>query len=211
MIKSGMDMKLVVMGAIILCGILPTLATAQRSGGGRGGGGRGGGFSGGRGGSIGLPPVGPIPPLGPTVLNNHFRNFGRGGGGGFGLGYLGAYEGSGYAGYPDTVYQIPVLLPQQESCPASMQPPPPPVQSQLHEYKWPDSGDTAAQFAIISKNGEMHSAVAVWVQGNNIHYVKKDDTAGVLALDSVDREATDSANAARHLVLPLPAANSRRR
>lgn len=128
------------------------------------------------------------------------------------MGYLGAYEGSGYAGYSDNVYQIPVMLmPQQDSCPAMMQPPPQPVQSQLHEYKWPDSGDTAAMFAIISKNGEMRSAVAVWVQGNTIHYVTKDNTSGVLALDSVDRPATDSANAARHLVLVLPAANSRRR
>jgi hypothetical protein len=198
-------MKQLVIGVIFLWTLFLADSAAQgRGGGGRfsGGAGKGGGY---RGGNFGLPPVKPIPPLGSFGRFNRFRNQ-RYGSGALGWGYSAAFDGYGDAGYSGQ-YQIPIMvMPEPESY---TPPPPPPVRPELHQYTWPESGsDPTAVFAIVSKNGNVRPAVAVWVQGDTVRYITPEDHDGRLALDSVDREATRSANAAKHLVLALPAPSS---
>ena len=199
-------MKQLVIGVIVLWGLFLADSDAQgRGGGGRfpGGAGIGGGY---RGGYFGLPPVKPIPPLGSIRPFNRFRNQGHASGA-LGWGYSATFDGYGDAGYSGQ-YQIPIIMVMPE--PRSYTPPPPPpVQPELHKYTWPESGsDPAALFSIVSKDGIVHTAVAVWVQSDIVHYITPEDHDGRLALDSVDREATHSANAAKHLVLALPAPSS---
>jgi hypothetical protein len=195
-------MKQLVIGVIALWSLFPADSNAQsRGGGGRfpGGVGIGWGY---RGGYFGLPPVKPFPPLGWIGTFNRFRNQGHGSGA-LGWGYSAAFDDYGDAGYSGQ-YQIPIMILPE---PASYSPPPPPpARPELQSYTWPESGsDPAAVFAIISKDGIVRPAVAVWVQGDVVHYITPEDHDGRLALDSVDREATRSTNAAKHLVLALPA------
>ena len=201
-------MKQLVIGAIVLCSLSISDSDAQRRGGGGrffGGAGIGGSY---RDGYIGLPPVRPIPPLGSIRPFNRFRNQGYGSGA-VGWGYSAAFDGYGDSGYSGQ-YQIPILvMPEPQSY---IPPPPPPAQPELHNYSWPAVGsDPDALFSIISKDRIVRPAVAVWVQGDTVHYITPEDHDGRLALDSVDREATRSANAAKHLVLALPAPGSSHR
>ena len=227
-------MKRLIVGIVCLWSLFPIYSAAQRGGGARGGGGGAGfrgsagphrgsfvgsGFQGNRGfgdGSIrggfnGLPPVGPIPPLG------SFRNFNqptfdplrKGGNAGdgffpFGYGYLDT-------GYYDAGQQGPVIVVafQEPSVPP---PPPPPPQPEVHEYSWTQAGnDPSAVFTIVSTDGNNPSAVAVWVQGNTVRYITPDGGAGQLPLNSVDRAATRMANAAKNLTLVLPVGSGGRR
>lgn len=206
-------MKQLVLGVVVLWSLFPAHSSAQHGGGGRGG------FSGGagpgrgfRGGHFGSPPSRPVPPFRSTENSNRFGRYGYGWGGGLGWAFPDNFGDYGDVGYPDNGYQGPVILmPQQESCPTVIQPPPPPIESALREYTWPESGsDPSAVFAIISKDGIVRPAVAVWVQGDTVHYVTPEDHDGRLALDSIDRAATRSANAAKHLMLALPATSSLR-
>jgi len=215
-------LKKLVGGVVLLWCLFPANSVAQRGGGGHGGvataalGGRrfvGSGFHGNgafRSGNIGLPPVGPIPSLGFTRPFNRFKNFGFGWGG-LGLGYAGDLGGYGDAGYYDSGYRVPMIVMPESYGPTSIQPPPPPVESVMHEYTWPESGDPSAVFLIVSKDDSVHSAVAVWIQDGAVRYITPDGTGGRLALGSVNRAATRSANAAKHLTLALPAENGRGR
>ncbi len=60
-------------------------------------------------------------------------------------------------------------------------------------------------FSIVSKDGAIHSAVAAWVQDGVVRYITPDGVGGRLELESVNRAGTNLANAAKHLMLPLPA------
>jgi len=66
-------------------------------------------------------------------------------------------------------------------------------------------------FTIISKDGTVTSGVAVWVQNNTVFYLASDGSGGSLQLNSVDRAATRTANAAKSLTLSLPSESSKRR
>ena len=221
--KSGVGMKQLVLGVVLLWSLLPVHSAAQHGGGGHGGGLRGGtvggsgflgggfigtgfsGHSGFRSGQFGLPPVGPIPPLDSMGIHNRLRHHGYGSRG-LGWGYSGAFDGCGDAGYYDSGYQSPMIgVPEEENCgPTFIQPPPPPARSELHEYKWPDStGDTATIFVLMSTDGSVRPAFAVWVQGSTVHYITPDGAGGRLRLHN--REGTRLANAAKHLTLWLPA------
>jgi hypothetical protein len=212
-------MKQLVVGVVFFWSLFPAYAAAQHGGSGHGGAGfpggtgGGGGFRGGGGmspgfnGSGGLPTLRPIPPLGWTGIHKPFRNNGYGWGG-LGWGYPAAFDGYGDAGYYDGGYQSPMIgMPEEESCgPTFIQPPPPPVRPELHEYKWPDSsGDTSAAFVLMLTDGSVRPAIAVWVQDNTLHYITPEGTGGRLGLHSINREGTRSANAAKHLTLWLPA------
>lgn len=198
-----------------LWGLFPANSLAQRGGGHGGfasgatvgGGFVGSGFHGNgalRTGNIGLPPVGPIPPLGSNRALKRFANSGLGWGG-LGLGYadyLGGYEGTDYH---DTGYPAPMIVMPESYGPTFVQPPPAPAQSVIQEYTWPASGDPSAVFSIVSKDGAIHSAVAAWVQDGVVRYITPDGVGGRLELESVNRAGTNLANAAKHLMLPLPA------
>lgn len=212
-------MKPLVLALVLLWSLFPTGSVAQHGGGVQSGGFTGGtvggsGFHGGgfttpgfggdsgfRGGHFGLPRIRPIP------LGWRSRNYGYGGSG-LGWGYPNAFNSYGDAVYNDGIYQNPMIGdPEGESCgPVIIQPPPPPARLEVHEYKWPDSsGDTAAAFVLVLKDGSVRPASAVWIQGDTLHYVTPEGAGGRLGLHSVNREGTRLANAAKHLTLWLPA------
>jgi hypothetical protein len=90
--------------------------------------------------------------------------------------------------------QVIVVAPQAPPPP----PPPPPEPARLvtHEYNWPDAAKPAADhFALVSKDGSVRFAIAVWVQDGKLQYTQTDGTAGSAPLDTLDREATRRLNA----------------
>jgi hypothetical protein len=199
-------MKRLVICVLIAGGTLRLHATAQRGGFHLGGGSAIRPGFGGHGmrnpGSFGLPPLGPIPPLGTWRNFNRFGSYGNGWGGlGWGYPAYGGYDGP--IDY-DGGYEAPMPMPEQETCsPVIVEPPPPPARPEIHEYNWQGPSDPQATFAIVAKDGSVHLAIAVWVQGNKVRYVAPDDSSGQLALESVDRAATRKVNADKHMVLPL--------
>ena len=85
-------------------------------------------------------------------------------------------------------------------------PPPPPIRSETHEYQWPDSGGgnaSATAFTIVSRDGRVESAIAVWVQNKVVFYVAPDGSRRHMQIDLVDQEATRRQNAAKKLTLTL--------
>jgi hypothetical protein len=163
----------------------------------------------------GLPPVGPISPpaamspgFGPGFVNPGFagRRPNRFGGGAFPI-YWGGY------GYDYPLLASPavtnVLVMQQPAAPPPPAKPPEPIRSSIKEYKAPPSAEPATPvkpvyFVIALKNGTRLSAAAVWVQGNNVHYVDADDQNGEVPLTDIDRKATRELNEAQNLNLRLP-------
>jgi len=108
-----------------------------------------------------------------------------------------------------------------------VQPVDPPAQPEIHEYSWPSPGDLPVTtpnlegriavapprpasdgpgplFSIVSKDGTVFRARALWVQVSIVHFTTVDGGVGQLPLDGVDRESTHQANADRNLKLPLP-------
>ena len=117
------------------------------------------------------------------------------------------YYGSDY-GYPATYGEgYPsglniIVTPSQQ---APVEPPPPPVQSEMREYQWPSSGsDPGAAFSIVLKDGTVYRATTVWVQDNTACFTTSDGTRGQVSVTRVNREDTQRANAAQHLALSLP-------
>jgi len=172
-------------------------------------------------GHIGLPPGLPPSQLGTHrgfrntdfrnngFRNNSFRNnaFGWGGAG---WGHPSYYDGYADSNYDGNGYQSLIIPePEQESwAPIVVQPPPPPVRPEIHEYKWPESASNAV-FSIVAKDGSVQSAVAVWVQGNSVRYIGPEGTAGHLPLDSVNRQATRRANSEKNPRWHCPPARAR--
>jgi len=149
--------------------------------------------------------------------NSGLNRFGRFGASRFGfpgfnsLGYPGYY--SDYypdAGYPtdDYGYQPQpnfVVVTPQIQAPEPPLPPPPPAQPVIREYHWPDAGSTpSATFSLVSKDGVVRLALAVWAQDNELRFTALDGASGRLSLDAVDRDATARLNAEKHLTLRLP-------
>jgi hypothetical protein len=116
--------------------------------------------------------------------------------GDYGYGY------DGYAPAPSVVMvqQPPlyVLMP-----PAPSEPPRP----EIHEYQSaaPTANEDQA-FAIVLRDGSVHSAVAVTVQKGTLYYVEPDGAHRLVAVDALDREATQRLNRERKLQLQLPPA-----
>ena len=117
--------------------------------------------------------------------------------------FLGDY-GYGYEGYAlaPSVVVVPqpplyVLLPPEPSAPPK---------SEIHEYQRPAAADQEQAFAIVLRDGSVHSAVAVTVQDNALYYVEPDGGHRLVSLDALDREATGRLNRERKLRLQLPPA-----
>ncbi len=169
---------------------------------------------------IGLPPVGPIPPLGGAFEPGRH---GRGrGAGAFGAGYFGYPFLWGDSGYDDGYYSQPysaspsVVVVMPNAQPAPPAPPPAPARAEVREYSQPSqpqagAAQAAAQpqgtgtFTIVGKDGRTREAIAVWVANGAVNYVSPDGEGVTLPLASVDRHATAAANARNGLTLRLPA------
>jgi hypothetical protein len=86
-----------------------------------------------------------------------------------------------------------------------------PPKAEIHEYKQaaassaPSTVGEAQAFAIVLKDGSVHSAVAVTVQHSGLYYVEPDGGHRLVSLDALDREATLRLNRERKLQLQLPA------
>ena len=96
-----------------------------------------------------------------------------------------------------------VLIPQAPSIPAT---------PEIHEYQQaastsaPPVAEPEKAFAIVLKDGSVHSAVAVTVQDSALYYVEPDGGHRLVSLDALDREATGRLNRERNLRLQLPPA-----
>jgi len=121
------------------------------------------------------------------------------------------FYGDYYPGYSDYAPAPSVVVVQPPPPPVYvMVPPPPPAQLEIREYRMPaeapqpSSADDAPAFAIVLKDGSVHSAIAVTVQEDSLYYVEPDGRPRLVPLDALDREATRRANRERKLVLQLP-------
>jgi hypothetical protein len=125
-------------------------------------------------------------------------------------GQFGGVWGGGYPAYsPDRISpSVAFVIAQPQQPPESPPPPPPPelpAQPVMHQYEWPDAGvPPATAFSIVSKDGVVRLAIAVWVQDNALLFTATDGTRGQVALSTINREATDRLNADKHLKSPLP-------
>jgi hypothetical protein len=202
--------------ACALCGLIWLPAAGQRGGGFHGGFVHAGGF--GRAavpsGSVGIPPLGSLPPMGtaPGFSQRGFRGARRGfdQGGGYGYWFPGFYDDNGgdyapyggYAPYQATPSMV-VVMPEQQPAPPRI------VQGEVRDYTKTNATDTEqgppAEFSIVGKDHVGHPAIAVWAQDNTLHYIDADGAAGSMPLSAVDREATRQANSAKGLRLQLSA------
>ena len=196
--------------ACALCGLMWLTAAGQR------GGGSPGGFvhAGGTGrpaapsGSVGIPPLGPLPPMGtaPGFFQRGVRGVARGfgQGGGYGYWFPGAYDDSQaeYTPYQATPSMV-VVVPEQQPAPPRI------VQGEVRDYTKTSPAEaeqgSPAEFSIVGKDHVAHPAVAVWAQDSTLHFLDADGAAGSMPLSAVDREATRQANSAKGLHLQLSA------
>jgi hypothetical protein len=151
-----------------------------------------------------FPQVGPrsgVPPIHATRPHHFFPNA-------LPL-FLGDF-GYGYGGYEPA----PSVVMLQQPALYVLVPPAPsvPLKSEIHEYQQPaavpapPTADEAQAFAIVLKDGSVHSAVAVTVQASAIYYVDPDGSHRLVSLELVDREATGRLNREHRLRLQLPPA-----
>jgi hypothetical protein len=116
------------------------------------------------------------------------------------------YYRDDYPAQPSVV----VVMPQVVASPTPPEQPPPPIQSETREYHWPSSGNDSSPttFSIVSKNGRIQSASAVWVHDDTLSYITPDGREGRMPIDSIDREGTCQRNAQKELNFCLPAQNT---
>ena len=126
-----------------------------------------------------------------------------------GFGYWGYacdpfYAGNNSNGYPAP--SVTVAIPQIVAD-LTPRPPEPQIRPEIHEYHWPSSpsDSSAASFSIVSKDGRVQSAIALWVQDDALHYVTPDGSESRMPIDSIDRQATRQRNAEKQLNICLPA------
>jgi hypothetical protein len=82
-----------------------------------------------------------------------------------------------------------------------------PPRPEIHEYQSAALTATEDQaFAIVLRDGSVHSAVAVTVQKGALYYVQPDGAHRLVPLEALDREATQRLNRERKLQLQLPPA-----
>jgi len=192
--------KTLIFSLIVSCSLLTPALRAQR-----------GGMHGG--GAPGFRPSGPAghPNTGRPFMTGFRSERDR-------LGYIPAgfaSWGGGFApNYWDQAYapacnetQSPQVIVVAPPAPPSPPPPPPePARLVTHEYNWPDAAKSGAgHFALVSSDGSVRFAVAVWVQDGRLQYTQTDGTAGSAPLDTIDREATRRLNAENRLSFSLPA------
>jgi hypothetical protein len=115
--------------------------------------------------------------------------------------FLGDYGYDSYTPPPNVVLvEQPPLYVMVPTAPSA------PPKPEMHEYSHPATvADEEQTFAIVLKDGSVHSAVAVTVQTNGLYYVEPDGAHRLVKLDALDRAATAKLNRERKLQLQLPA------
>jgi hypothetical protein len=221
-----MSMKALLIAAVAIGGVIYSDLNAQRGGGGARGGGAtvrpGGNFGGNPGGNrSGMPAARFGNGLNRGGWNRGLSNrFGPQGLGSLNYGWGYGTNGWGYpAFYSDTAWPAPygdgyeappsavLVMPMQT--PPEPPPPPEPARPVMHEYAWPEAGgDPHATFSIASRDGLVRSAVAVWVQGNEVGFTAADGRAGRVSQASIDCGATERLNTQNNLRLSLPGCRS---
>ena len=121
-------------------------------------------------------------------------------------GYSGLYEESWFPRqYDDTQSQAGGLMLMPMQAPAQPLPPPEPARPVMQVYHWAESGDNPqATFSIVSRDGVVRHAVAVWVQDSEVRYTAVNGAAGRMAASAIDCEATGRLNTQQQLSLRLP-------
>jgi hypothetical protein len=116
--------------------------------------------------------------------------------------FLGDYSYDAYVPTPSVVMiEQPPLYVMVPTAPVA------PPKAEMHEYSHPaTTADEEQAFAIVLKDGSVHSAVAVTVQANGLYYVEPDGSHRLVKLDALDHEATARLNRERKLQLQLPPA-----
>jgi len=89
------------------------------------------------------------------------------------------------------------------------------VRPEIHDYKEslpaatgppPTAHAEEASFVIALSDGSHHSAIAVWVQNDVLHYIDSEGKHHQVPLQSIDRQSTRQLNRERKLDFWLPAA-----
>ena len=75
----------------------------------------------------------------------------------------------------------------------------------MREYSWNVPATSATAFLIVSKNGDVRRAAAVWVLDDGLHFAGAGADGGVLPLDSIDAQRTRRLNEEAGLTWPLAA------
>jgi len=155
-----------------------------------------------------------------SAWNNLLGRQGRGnlnygwGYGANGWGYPAFYSDSAspatYGDGNDAPPSVVLVMPMQAPPEALLPPPPPePARPVIHEYTWADTGtDPHATFSIASRDGRVRSALAVWVQNNEVAFTASDGRTGRVAQNAIDCGATEKLNAQNKLRLSLPGCSS---
>lgn len=102
-------------------------------------------------------------------------------------------------GAPQSIFQPPWPEPE----PLPLAPPDTPPRSVIHVYNWPAASPSAAAFVIVTRDGQVRRAAAVWRTGAVLHFSGLDRREGSVKLDFIDSEATHRLNAAAGLAWPL--------
>lgn len=161
---------------------------------------------------VGLPPVGPIPPLGVDSSFFGTRTFDRR--------FHGAHTGGFFPAVPviGGVYGYappapPAVIVVQQPAPAQppVEPKPPePIRSVIREYELrepepePADKETPA-FSIVLEDGSVLEAIAAWVENDTLRFVTPEGRYGQAPLAAIDRESTHQQNREKKLNLRLPA------
>jgi hypothetical protein len=118
-------------------------------------------------------------------------------------GYSGIYEESWFPKqYSNEGQTSPgvMLMP-----PAQPLPPPEPARPVMQIYHWAETGaNPQSTFSIVSRDGVVRHAVAVWMQDSEVRYTAENGAAGRMAPSAIDCAATGRLNAQQQLSLRLP-------
>ena len=185
-----------VYASVLMVIVLPGLGIAQRGGGGIG-------F---RGAGVAYPPPGQSASH-PWLASRSLRNIGPNGLGARGLPVIWwsppfddnccQYDNPPRSLQPQTLLTAPELSPPI--------PPEPPARPVMHEYSWPrQNAPSVKAFFIVSKDGQVRRAVAIWVLNDELHYAGVPGSpCGTVPLDAVDMERTRRLNAEEGLTWPI--------
>ena len=161
----------------------------------------------------GLPRLAPIPPLGMPLGDSHaFLSVrpphpeGR---------FLYSLPFAAYpVGAPTaTYYYAPqlnvVVMPPAAEAERTAEVPPAPVNSRLKEYNWPEPVKTPEAgkpeyFVLVLRDGSTRSASALWVQGDEIHYIDARGGHESVPVAALDRDATVDRNRESGIRIFLP-------
>jgi hypothetical protein len=98
-------------------------------------------------------------------------------------------------------------LPRELTPPQPPLPLPPlqrPVHSVIREYSWPNTGgNSTARFAIVSKDGQVRFAAAVWLQNGAVYFTDLNGNTVRADLNTVDMESTRKLNVQAGLRWPV--------